>query len=110
MHDPASNWLSGLEPLQDRRRAPRRVSQRRSGLIPLGVDERRQGRDRRVRERRETVGEHLRNGLQVLLHCTTGRDVAVEVRYDIAAAARRVWLALQELERGTPVVERRLNS
>jgi hypothetical protein len=93
-------------PLEDRRRVHRRVAQRRSGSIALNGTERRQGRDRRVRERRETVGEHLRNGLQVLLHCTTGREVAAEVRYDIAAAARRVWLALQELERGKPVVER----
>lgn len=53
-----------------------------------------------MRERRETVGEHLRNALQVLLHTTTGRELPTEVRHDIAAAIRRVWLALQELERG----------
>jgi hypothetical protein len=80
------------------------VAQRRSGEVALDGTDRRQGPDRRVRERRETVGEHLRNGLQVLLHCTSGREVATEVRHDIAAAARRVWLALQELERGTPVI------
>jgi hypothetical protein len=70
------------------------------------VSERRRLSDRRVRERRETVGEHLRNALQVLLHATTGREMPAEVRHDIAAAVRRVWLALQELERQTPMMGR----
>jgi len=89
----------------DRRRADRRFAQRRSGALPAGVTERRRSGDRRSRQRRESVGEHLRNALQVLLHATAGREMPAEVRHDIAAAIRRVWLALQELER-TPTVER----
>jgi hypothetical protein len=89
----------------DRRRTDRRSAQRRSGGLPAGVAERRGLGDRRLRQRRESVGEHLRNALQVLLHATAGREMPVEARHDIAAAIRRVWLALQELER-TPAVER----
>jgi hypothetical protein len=91
--------LHGLEPVMDRRRADRRSAQRRSGWLPAGVTERRRNEDRRLRQRRESVGEHLRNALQVLLHATAGREMPVETRRDIAAAVRRVWLALQELER-----------
>jgi hypothetical protein len=61
----------------------------------------RRGTQRRVRDRRETVGEHLRNALQVLLHTTTTQTMSPETRNDIAAAVRRIWLALQELERVT---------
>lgn len=105
MPDHPSAWLHGLEPLHDRRRAERRLVQRRSVPAVPAVTERRLRSDRRVRQRRETVREHLRNGLQVLLHCTVGRQVAPEIRHDIAAAARRVWLAIRELERGTKVIE-----
>lgn len=87
----------------DRRRADRRSAQRRSGGLPAGVTDRRRGEDRRLRQRRETVGEHLRNALQVLLHATAGREMPVEARHDIAAAIRRIWLALQELERTSAV-------
>lgn len=83
----------------DRRRSDRRSLERRSGEAGQPSTERRGGQDRRVRERRETVVEHLRNALQVLLQATAGRDLPPDVRHDIAAAARRIWLALQELER-----------
>jgi hypothetical protein len=86
----------------ERRRADRRSAQRRSGGLPAGVTDRRCG-DRRLRQRRESVGEHLRNALQVLLHATAGREVPIEARHDISAAIRRVWLALQELERTAAV-------
>jgi hypothetical protein len=61
--------------------------------------ERRGARDRRVRQRRETVTEHLRNALQVLVHLSAGRTLEPAVNEEVAAAIRRVWLAIQELER-----------
>jgi hypothetical protein len=104
--DQHSSWLHGLEPVMERRRAERRSAERRSGELPAGVAERRRGEDRRLRQRRESVGEHLRNALQVLLHATARREMPIEARHDISAAIRRVWLALQELERTPQAVER----
>jgi hypothetical protein len=96
-------WLHGLEPLMDRRQSDRRSLERRSGPRSLSEPrERRAGQDRRVRERRETATEHLRNALQVMLHASAGRDLPAETVRDLTAAIRRVWLALQELERGLP--------
>lgn len=100
--DPSHTWLHGLEPLLERRRSNRRVVERRRDPGGARAVERRARGERRVRERRETVGEHLRNALQVLLHATAGRDLSPELRYDVAAAVRRIWLALQELERRPP--------
>jgi hypothetical protein len=90
-----------MEPVSDRRRGDRRSAERRSGIHNPAVVSTRRGIDRRVRQRRETIGEHLRNALQVLLHTSAGRQMPLEVRNDIAAAIRRVWLALQELERSS---------
>jgi hypothetical protein len=38
----------------------------------------------------------------VMLHASAGRDLPAETVRDLTAAIRRVWLALQELERGLP--------
>jgi hypothetical protein len=89
-----------MEPLVDRRRLERRREQRRRGARdPPSVD--RRCADRRVRQRRESVTEHLRNALQVLLHVATNPDLPPEGARDLWASARRIWLALQELERAT---------
>jgi hypothetical protein len=36
----------------------------------------------------------------VLVHLSTGRSLEPSVNEEIAAVIRRVWLAIQELERG----------
>jgi hypothetical protein len=91
-------WMNDLEPLVDRRHGERRRIERRGGgtAPPL---ERRAGSDRRARQRRETVAEHLRNALQVLVHLATGRTLDPVLNEEIAAVIRRLWLAIQELER-----------
>jgi hypothetical protein len=45
------------------------------------------------------VAEHLRNALQVLVHLATGRTLDPVLNEEIAAVIRRLWLAIQELER-----------
>jgi hypothetical protein len=92
-------WEHGLEPLVDRRSRERRTSDRRRHAGANPPVERRAERDRRVRQRRETVTEHLRNALQVLVHLSVGRTLEPAVDDEVAAVIRRVWLAIQELER-----------
>jgi len=91
--------MHGLEPVVDRRTGERRTTDRRGHTGANPPVERRGARDRRVRQRRETVAEHLRNALQVLVHLSAGRVLDPAVSDEVAAAVRRVWLAIQELER-----------
>ncbi|MDH3496673.1 MAG: hypothetical protein OER21_07920 [Gemmatimonadota bacterium] len=97
--DPTLVWMDGMEPLVDRRRLDRRARERRRSGETTATSDRRGGRDRRVRQRRETVSEHLRNALQVLVHLSTTRQLDAITAADVAAAVRRIWLALQEIER-----------
>ncbi len=92
-------WMHGLEPVVDRRSRERRTADRRRHAGAHPPVERRGARDRRVRQRRETVTEHLRNALQVLVHLSAGRVLDPAVSDEVAAAIRRIWLAIQELER-----------
>jgi hypothetical protein len=91
--------MHDLEPVVDRRNRERRATDRRGRPEGQPSVERRAQRNRRVRDRRETVAEHLRNALQVLLHLSTGRSLDPAVNDEVTAAVRRVWLAIQEVER-----------
>ncbi len=91
------------DPITDRRRgAERRRGERRRGAASPSLD-RRIGADRRHgTERRESPGGHVRNAIQLLEFLLAQPAVPDRERVELAAIARRLWLALWEIERAGP--------
>lgn len=87
----------------DRRRgAERRRAERRRGAASPSMD-RRTGADRRHgTERRESPGGHVRNAIQLLEFLLAQPALRERERVELAAVARRLWLALWEIERVGP--------
>lgn len=100
--------------LDRRSGAHRRNGERRQTLTLVAVErrsgvEQRQGAERREGERRsgserrgqETLGEHIRNALQLLANVAASGALDDEHRRDLDAAMFRLRFALDRLERGT---------
>lgn len=95
-----SRPLAAANLITDRRRsAERRTRERRRSAGFLTAD-RRSGADRRrVAERRESPGGHVRNAIQLLEFLLDEPALLDRERVELAAVTRRLWLALWEIER-----------
>ncbi|MBI4421327.1 MAG: hypothetical protein HY560_10920 [Gemmatimonadetes bacterium] len=82
----------------DRRSTDRRLTDRRHLAVPVGV-ERRAAERRAGIDRREPAPAHIRNALQVLQEVEAHLRGDPEGTQKLNAAARRLWLALNEMER-----------
>ncbi len=105
---PAEQREPGERPPDRRREGDRRSRERREGLLLL-PDVARPDSDRRwnperrsVFERRgqETVGEHIRNALQLIAHVADSGELDDEHRRDLDAALFRLRFALDRLAQG----------
>lgn len=101
--------------LPERRRGlERRIAERRMVLAPVLTERRRRLECRKLQERRtwaerrtsaerraaaETVGEHIRNALQLLVNVGRAEALPEEDRRDLEAAVRRLRVALDDVQR-----------
>ena len=98
-------------PLGERRgEQDRRADERRRLVLVPSVDRRSREKQRRERERRtgrglpatETVEEHVRNALQLLMTIADTTTLDDELRRDLDAAMFRLHFAIERLRRGDP--------
>ena len=84
---------------RDRRAADRRDGDRRGKTLAVVV-ERRRGTERRTVGQRETANGHIRQALQLLETRLAPETLETSAQRDMAAAVRRLWLAVRECELG----------